>query len=250
MSTLFEQEIGPQPPRTVTAPIEIQSLLKTLHASRTPLAIRFDDRSQTFQSYIVELSTRTGTLLIDELIPSLGDKWAEQGEHFRIDAWIDGVHLRWHHSGAVKVLLEDQAPAFSLSPPDQLIYHQRRGAYRAPVHRSIDTCLELIHTKHERRFQGELLDISATGCKARISGDLVQALQPGERYELSQLQLEDELHFAVNVEIRHREYIKSANETHVGVHFHQPATQAQRHIDRFVTQLQRDARRMTKEDLF
>lgn len=247
---LFEQEIGPQPPRQITAPLEIQSLLKTLHASRTPLAISFDDRSQTFRSYIVEFNVQTGTLCIDELIPSVGDKWAAQGESFRIDAWMDGVHLRWHNSGAVKVLLEDQAPAFSMLPPDQLTYHQRRGAYRAPVHRSIDTCLELIHRKHERCFSGELLDISATGCKMRLSGDLAQALQPGERYELSQLQLEDELRFAVNVEVRHREYLESANETHVGVHFHQPAAQVQRHIDRFVTQLQRDARRMSREDLF
>lgn len=245
---LFEQEIGPQPPRTIIAPIEIQSLLKTLHTSRTPLEIRFDDRSQTFQSYIVELNPHNAAVHIDELIPSVGDKWAEQGESFRIDAWMDGVHLRWHCSGAVKVLLEDQAPAFSMSAPDQLSYHQRRGAYRALVHRSIDTCLTLRRSQNERRFSGELLDISATGCKARLSGNLVQALQPGERYELSELQLEDELHFAVNVEIRHREYIESTDATHVGVHFHQPAALAQRHIDRFVNQLQRDARRLARED--
>lgn len=245
---LFEQEIGPQPPRTITAPIEIQSLLKTLHVSRTPLEIRFDDRNQIFQSYIVELTAETGAFSIDELIPSLGDKWAEQGESFSIDAWMGGVHLRWHNSGAVKVLLEDQSPAFSLSLPALLTYHQRRGAFRAPVHRSIDTCLELIHAKHQLNFSGELLDISATGCKVTLPGNLVQALQPGERYELSQLQLEDALRFAVNVEIRHHEYVESADKTHVGVHFHQPAALAQRHIDRFVNQLQRDARRMTRED--
>lgn len=247
---LLEQGIGPQPPREVTASLEIQSLLKALQASRTLLEIRFDDRSQTFQSYVIHLNPQNARFCIDELIPSVGDKWAEQGESFRIDAWMDGVHLRWHNDGAVKVELDDEAPAFSLALPRQLTYHQRRGAYRAQVHRSIDTRLELIHAERERRFSGELLDISATGCKLRLAGDLVQALLPGERYELSRLQLEEGLELDVNVEIRHREYLQASDETHVGLHFHQPAASAQRHIDRFVNQLQREARRLAREDLF
>lgn len=247
---LSEQGIGPQPAREVTAPIEIQSLLRTLQSSRTPLQIRFDDRSQIFQSFIVELDTSTGIFCIDELIPSLGDRWAEQGESFRLDAWLDGAHLRWRASNAIKVQLDDQAPAFSVLLPAQLTYHQRRGAYRAPVHRSTATCLELGHSERERHYTGELLDISATGCKVRLSGDLVQALQPGERYELSRLQLEEGPRLDIRAEIRHREYLEHSAETHVGVHFHQPAAQVQRHIDRFVNQLQREARRLAREDLF
>lgn len=247
---LLDQGIGPQPPREVTAPLEIQSLLKALQASRTLLEVRFDDRNQTFHSYLVNLDPSADTFHIDELIPSMGDKWATQGESFRIDAWMDGVHLRWNNGAAVKVQLEDGAPAFSLSLPEQLIYHQRRGAYRAPVQRSLDTRLELIHAERERRFSGELLDISATGCKLRLVGNLLEQLQPGERYERSLLQLEDSPLLDVNVEVRHREYLQPSDETHVGLHFHQPPAQVQRHIDRFVNQLQREARRQAREDLF
>lgn len=250
MSMLMEQGIGPQPPREVTAPMEIQSLLKALKAFRTPLEIRFDDRNQVFQSFIVDLTPQNATLFIDELIPSAGDKWAEQGEGFRIDAWMDGAHIRWHSDGAVKVELDDEAPAFCLSMPEHLTHHQRRGAYRAAVHRSVDTRLELIHAERERRFIGELLDISATGCKLRLPGNLEQALQTGERYEASQLQLEGSQPLEVNVEIRHREYLKDSDETHAGLHFHQPTVQTQRHIDRFVNQLQREARQLAKNDLF
>ncbi|MFA5679690.1 MAG: flagellar regulator YcgR PilZN domain-containing protein [Pseudomonas sp.] len=247
---LLEQGVGPQPPREITSPLEIQSLLKALQASRTPLEIRFDDRSQTFQSYIVELAANSNTLFIDELIPSLGDKWMEKGESFRIEAWMDGVHIRWDNRGAIKVHLADDAPAFSLNLPSQLTYHQRRGAYRAAVHRSIDTCMELIHPERKRRFSGELLNISATGCKLRLAGNVTQALAPGERYETSRLQLEADQQLVVNVEVRHREYLEASDETHVGLHFHQPTAQVQRHIDRFVNQLQREARRLAKEDLF
>ncbi len=247
---LLEQGPGPQPPRDVTTPLEIQSLLKALNTSRTPLEIRFDGRSAIFQSYIVGLTPQDHALYIDELIPSVGDKWIAQGEAFHIEAWLDGVHMRWQNQGATLVQLQDGAPAFQLPFPVQLSYHQRRGAFRAVVHRSLDTRLELIHPERQRCMAGELVDISATGCKVRIPGNVVEALQPGEHYELSELQLEDDVRVVVNVEIRHREYIESSNETSIGVYFHQPPPQAQRHIDRFVTQLQREARRQTRDDLF
>lgn len=247
---LLQPGPGPQPPRDITTALEIQSLLKTLSASRTPLEIHFGGRSAIFQSYIVGLSPEDNALYIDQLIPALGDKWVSQGEAFRIEAWLDGVHMRWQNAGAALVQLQDGAPAFMLSIPEQLRYHQRRGAFRAQVHRSIDTRLELIHSQRQRHLAGELMDISATGCKIRIPGNVVEALQPGERYELSELQLEDDVRLVINVEIRHRDYLESSNETSVGVYFQQPPTQAQRHIDRFVTQLQREARRQSKDDLF
>lgn len=247
---LLEQGLGPQPPREITAPLEIQSLLKALHAARTPLEVRFEDHAQTFQSYLVELDTPSGLLYFDELIPAVGDKWMIQGESFRVDAWLDGVHLRWQHSAAAQVELDDGAPAFSLPLPTQLIYHQRRGAYRAAVQRSIDTRLELVHRSDKRRFAGELLDISVTGCKLRLAGNQLQVLQPGERYERSLLQLEESPSLDVAVEIRHRTYHEASDETHVGLHFHQPLTATQRYIERFVAQLQREARRQAREDLF
>ena len=246
---LFEQEGSPQPPREVTASIEIHSLLKNLQQSRIPLSITFDGRSQILQSYIVDLDIPHGALFIDEMIPPIGDKWASQGETFRVDAWLDGVHMCWNGANAQRVVLED-APAFSVSLPASIIYHQRRGAFRATVQRSIDTRVALMHAKHQRRYEGELLDISATGCKARLTGNHVQGLQPGERYELSRLLLPDTAEFDINLEIRHREYHQDADTTHVGLRFHQPGPQVQRQIDRFVHYLQREARRLEKEDLF
>lgn len=248
---LTEQKPGPQPPRNITSPLEIQSLLKGLHSARTPLELRFEDRTQVFQSYLVVLDAPTGVIYIDELIPSVGDKWIDQGEAFRIDAWQDGVHMRWDCAGGTRVQLADEAPAFAVQLPVELTYHQRRGAFRAQIHRSIETRLELIQAGQQGRHGGELLDISATGCKVRMPGNLVSALQPGKRYEQSLLQLEEGVSFEINAEVRHRRYLEERDETHVGVHFHQPPTPVQRQIDRFVTQLQREARRLAaRDDLF
>lgn len=248
---LTEHRPGPQPPREVTAALEIQSLLKGLQHARTPLEVRFEGRTQVFQSFLVAVDPETGTLCMDELVPPVGEKLITQGEAFRIDCWQDGVHMRWSCSGGTRVEFADGAPAFAVPLPARLTYHQRRGAFRAPVHRSIETRLELKQAGEARSHVGELIDISATGCKVRMAGNLVDALQPGKRYEQSELQLDAGQRFAVSAEIRHRRYLEERDETHVGVHFHQPGTPAQRQIDRFVTHLQREARRLAaREDLF
>src|SRR5690606_20562412 len=215
---LLEQGLGPQPPREVTAPLEIQSLLKALHAARTPLEVRFEERAQTFQSYLVELDTAGSMLYIDELIPSVGDKWMTQGESFRVDAWLDGVHLRWQHSDVSTVALGGSAALTTIACPTTLPKLPRRGAYRASVRPSAVPRLELVHSADKRAFAGELRATSVTGCKLRLAGNQLQALQPGERYERSQLQLEDSPLLDLAVEIRHRTYHEAGDETHVGLH--------------------------------
>lgn len=246
---LFDDNAGPQPPRIVTTRAEIQVLLKSLLHARVPLSIRFADRAQSCQSYVVSVDAETDSLWLDEMIPSIGDKWAAQGESFWVDAWMDGVHIRWQSAAAQKIMLAD-APAFQVQLPTELIHHQRRGAFRATVQITTDTHLELIHAKGKPTLTGELLDISATGCKARIPGNQLKSLQPGERYDLSRMSLPEEVAFDIALEIRYCNYHEATDATHVGIRFHQPAPTAQRQIDRYVHYLQREARRQAKEDLF
>ncbi|HDZ57776.1 MAG TPA: pilus assembly protein PilZ [Pseudomonas xinjiangensis] len=249
MSILFEQETGPQPPREIRSQIEINALLKSLQQSRDQLIITFSGRTQKFQSFIVHLNTGSGQYWIDELIPRDGDRYASQGEAFRVDAWRDGVHMRWHCPAAQKVLLED-APAYCIPLPQDMTYHQKRGAYRANVHRTLETGVGITHDRRSLDFRGHLLDISATGCKGRLTGDHSGELQPGEIFESSYLELPDAGRFSVAMEIRHAVYERQTDETHVGLKFKLPSPTAQRQIDRFVNSLQREARRLEKEDLF
>lgn len=248
MSNLFSQETGPQPPREVRAPVEIFSLLRTLMQSRDALTVTFIDRAQKFQSFIVNVDADKRALWIDEMIPREGDRYAAQGEAFRIDAWHEGIHMRWNCAGASPVVLDD-APAYEIPLPEELIYHQKRGAFRASVRRTADIAVQMSHPERERRFTSYLMDLSATGCKVRLEGDLTKSLQPGEEYN-SVLHLPDAGRIDVSTEVRHVVFREDANETHVGLMFKQQTAAAQRSVDRFVNYLQREARRLEKEDLF
>lgn len=249
MSTLFNQEAGPQPPRDVRSPIEILSLLKNIQQHRDPLRITFVERTQKFQSFIVEIDTETKTLWIDELIPRDGDRYAMAGEAFRVDAWHEGVHMRWLCAGVQQSML-DGVPTYRAPLPDEMVYHQKRGAFRAAVKRSMQIGVRLGHAKRDVSLDGTLIDISATGCKARFSGDCTHLLPPGDLFERCALVLPETGRLSLAIETRHAHYDQASSETLVGLAFRQNAATVQRQIDRFVNFLQREARRLEKEDLF
>ncbi|PCC99806.1 flagellar brake protein [Halopseudomonas pelagia] len=249
MSTLFNQEAGPQPPREVRSAIEILSLLKNIQQRHDPLTITFIDRTQRFQSFIVKIDTDSKQLWLDEMIPREGDRYASMGESFRLETWIDGVHIRWQCPGARTVMLDD-APAYLAAVPQEMIYHQKRGAFRAAVRRSLDVGIGIVHAKRAVVLTGSIMDISATGCKARVAGDCSHQLPPGDEFELSYLQLPDNGRSSLTLEVRHANYESAIDETHIGLRFKQPSPLVQRQIDRFVNFLQREARRLEKDDLF
>jgi c-di-GMP-binding flagellar brake protein YcgR len=249
VSTSFIQEAGPQPPRDVRSPIEIISLLRNIHQHRDHLRINFVDRALKFQSSIVLIDTERKKLWIDEMMPRDGDRYATAGEAFRVDAWREGVHIRWHCEGVERLML-DGVPTYCAPLPEEVVYHQKRGAFRASIRRSMELDVRLGHTKRDLSLDGTLLDISATGCKARFSGDCTQQLPPGELFERSSMALPDTDRLNLQIEIRHAQHDAVTDETHVGLAFRQAPASAQRLIDRFVNFLQREARREEKEDLF
>lgn len=249
MSTLFNQEAGPQPPRDLRSPIEILSLLKNIQQRRDPLHITFLERPQKFQSFLVKIDIEAKALWLDEMMPRGGDRYAIAGEAFRVDAWHEGVHMRWECAGAQRLIL-DGAPTYSTPIPLEMVYHQKRGAFRAVVKRSMQLGVHLGHAKRDVSLDGTLVDISATGCKARFSGDRTKQLPPGDLFERCWLELPETGRLSPGIEIRHAHYDPESNETHAGLIFRQPAAGAQRQIDRFVNFLQREARRLEKEDLF
>lgn len=249
MSTLFEQEIGPQPPREVRSAIEVLSLLKNIQQRHDPLAITFTDRQQRFQSYIVKIDIDSKQLWLDEMIPREGDRYAATGESFRLETWVDGVYIHWQCQGAKTVML-DEAPAYLAALPQEMIYHQKRGAFRAAVRRSLDAGIGIVHAKRAVALTGSIMDISATGCKARVPGDCSHQLPSGDEFEASYLQLPDSGRSPLNLEVRHASYEAAIDETHIGLRFKHPGPVVQRQIDRFVNFLQREARRLEKDDLF
>ncbi len=111
MSSAFNDESGPQPPKVLKAPVEIIATLRQLQQNHDPLVIQFKDRSQRFQSYLVEIDRDRARIALDEIIPTDGERFFRQGESFKVEAFRDGVRVAWSCEHDVQVGEFEGAPA-------------------------------------------------------------------------------------------------------------------------------------------
>ncbi|QXH45512.1 flagellar brake protein [Pseudomonas xanthosomatis] len=246
---MFNETDAPQPPKVLSTPLEIAANLRQLLESHDPLIISFPERSQRFQSYVVHVDRDTGVVALDEMIPRDGEKFIENGEPFRVEGFHDGVRIAWECNTPLTISEIDGHRCYRGPLPEEVTYHQRRNAFRAALKLSqlLDVILDGTYLKGNGALRGKLLDISATGCKLRFEGNVEDRLQLGQVYERfkagAPLGLADTM-----VELRHLHYEERINITFAGIRFHNLSGQAQRKIEGFVYQLQREARRFDKDD--
>ncbi len=239
---------APQPPKVLTTPLEISGNLRMLQESHDPLIITFHERSQRFQSYLVNVDRETNSIALDEMIPRDGERFLLAGEPFRVEGFHDGVRIAWDGKGPLTIDESSDGRCYRGALPDEVVYHQRRNAFRAALKLAQLVNVELGGDKLKSPVDGKLLDISATGCKLRFEGDITQRLQLGQVYErfIAALPFGN---MTAPVELRYLHFEERINTTFAGVRFHNISGLVQRQVERFVYQLQREARRFDKDDL-
>ncbi len=247
MSNALNAEDAPQPPKVLTTPLEIAGNLRMLLESHDPLIITFHERTQRFQSYVVDVDRENNSIALDEMIPRDGERFLLAGEPFRIEGFHEGVRIAWESNGPLTIDESNGTRCYRGTLPDEVVYHQRRNAFRAALKLAQLVSIELAGEKLKVPLAGKLLDISATGCKLRFDGDITHGLQLGQVYDrfLAALPFGN---MTTPVELRYLHHEEKIDTTFAGVRFHNMSGQVQRQVERFVYQLQRDARRFDKDD--
>jgi c-di-GMP-binding flagellar brake protein YcgR len=239
---------APQPPKVLSTPLEISSNLRQLLESHDPLIITFHERSQRFQSYLVELDRDSNMIALDEMIPRDGERYLMAGEPFRVEGFHEGVRIAWESNGQLNIDESGGSRCYRGTLPDEVVYHQRRNAFRAALKLAQLVNVNLDGEKLKASISGKLLDISATGCKLRFDGDITGSLQLGQVYD----RFNADLPFGkmtAPVELRYLHFEEKISTTFAGVRFHNMSGLVQRQVERFVYQLQREARRFDKDDI-
>ncbi|KAA8713443.1 flagellar brake protein [Pseudomonas cannabina] len=240
---------APQPPKVLNTPLEIAANLRLLVESHDPLIITFHERAQRFQSYLLEVDRDSNTMALDEMIPRDGERFIGNGEPYRVEGFHDGVRIAWESSAQMDIVEADGQRMYRGPMPDEVIYHQRRNAFRAALKLAQLVDVEIGGERLKSTLTGKLLDISATGCKLRFEGDVSDRMQLGQVYD----RLVAKLPFGAMtapVELRHLHFEERFHTTFAGVRFHNMSGLVQRQVERFVYQLQREARRFDKDDDF
>ena len=244
MFNALNADDAPQPPKVLSTPMEIAGNLRQLQESHDPLIITFHERTQRFQSYLVNVDRDSNSIALDEMIPRDGERFLLAGEPFKVEGFHDGVRIAWESNGT----LTSDARCYRGPLPAEVIYHQRRNAFRAALKLAQLVNVELGGEKLKSTLGGKLLDISATGCKLRFEGDITGSLQLGQVYDRFVAALPFG-NMTAPVELRYLHFEERISTTFAGVRFHNMSGLVQRQVERFVYQLQREARRFDKDDM-
>nr|WP_238418448.1 flagellar brake protein [Pseudomonas cannabina] len=229
--------------------MEIAANLRLLVESHDPLIITFHERAQRFQSYLLEVDRDSNTMALDEMIPRDGERFIGNGEPYRVEGFHDGVRIAWESSAQMDIVEADGQRMYRGPMPDEVIYHQRRNAFRAALKLAQLVDVEIGGERLKSTLTGKLLDISATGCKLRFEGDVSDRMQLGQVYDRFVAKLPFGA-MTAPVELRHLHFEERFHTTFAGVRFHNMSGLVQRQVERFVYQLQREARRFDKDDDF
>jgi c-di-GMP-binding flagellar brake protein YcgR len=152
------------------------------------------------------------------------------------------VRIAWECEDPVKIGDLQGARCYWGYMPERITYHQRRNAFRAHLSAGQLLSVELSGSKLSPALKGQLLDISATGCKLRFQGDITSRLQPGQVYEGLRVQLPFGV-MTTSAELRHLYFDEKTGMSFTGIRFYRMSGLEQRQVERFVYQLQREARR-------
>lgn len=230
----------------VTRQASIFAVLRSLQKSRAPLTLSFGDKEQQFTSIILKVDLEEGFFLLDEIAPPSGHDKAMTGKTFTIHANDKGVQVAFSGNRVVGAGRNEGAAIYKIPMPRQLLYKQRRDAYRAHIAMSDQVEVKLISYERQKPLVGRIIDISSTGCKVEFP----YRVEP----EFAETEVFDELTFDLPVtefdtsvlcaaEARRAVYQNDKQITQCGFRFINPDGRNQREIDRFVAYLQREARR-------
>ncbi|MGL6246192.1 flagellar brake protein [Pseudomonas sp.] len=239
---------GLQYHQILSTPLEVASRLLSLVETRAPLTLTFPKYGKSFKTYLVQVDCDRHTLTLDEIISRDAAVFLNEREPYRIEGSHGGVLIAWECSNPVHICTIGGLRCFQMGMPDEVIYYQRRNAFRATLKLSqrIDIILDGDKLRRSGALRGRLLEISATGCKVSFDGNLEDRLRMGCIYE----RMSTGAPLSVNLntlELRHLRYETRLDRTFVGMRFHNLSGLTQRKVESFVNQLQRDARRRDKD---
>ena len=230
--------------RTLTNKQQMFSILTAVQKSRTPIMIKFEGIEKYFTSIILKTDLDKSHLIIDEVAPEEGHTLAMQNLPFSIRGNHSGVSFFFRPNVIKASGLENDIAFYSIALPDEMVYQQRRGSFRALVPRALNTQAEITSTSRNQNLSGRLYDISITGCRINFEGEVIQDLVRGDIFEQAEIMLPEGDKISYPLKLKHISYSRDSNETSCGFEFEGMDKLGQRMVDRFVYFLQREARRL------
>ncbi len=235
--------------RYYTSTGDIFSVLRTLQADRSSINIQFDQSNAPFSSMVLEVNLHAREFYLDEFANEQARRWAAGGRPFSLRASINGIRVHAKDLVVLETLnTRHEQDCYRVAFPPQLMYLQRRDAFRAIVPATLNVLAKIQRQHPEKNgetnrtetLDARIVDMSATGLALEIDNKFTSEPRMMELLSLdAQLPLIEQV-LQVNAHLVYTRYQPETDKTICGMKFGDLPRNQQLIITRFVTQLQRE----------
>ena len=230
----------------LSTPEDVYGALRKVVLLETPVTLRIDGEDTEFKSAITETSLKSRSFFMDRVIPVQGNDLIRSGKRFSVECDTQGVRIEFRMTGRLRYQPEQEQ--YRAEFPDEVLYLQRRTAYRVmvpPAHQILVT-LRFHDDEDDEGMTGRLLDLSSSGFKAQFKGDITEMLHNHKDIPMARVRFNRENSMDCSLEARHIQ-LNDNGQTQCGFSFTTISPQGQRFIDRLITEFQWEERRLKEQ---
>lgn len=225
----------------LTEPEDVYGALRRIILNNLPVQILIDGSSETFSAIITATDLKSRSFFLDRVFPVSGNELIRSGRRFSIESKTDGVDIRFKVTG--RLAFQPSKGQYRIEFPEQVLYLQRRNAYRVNILPSHNIRLRLTMNDQEGDLLADLVDISSSGFKARFKGNVKKRLMEQNTFSIARLRFNREHDLDCSLKAHHIEVLDN-NFTVVGFEFLSISSAGQRFIDKLITELQWEEREL------
>lgn len=228
----------------------INRRIRALLFHRIPIKVTFpSDPEKVYETRVMSTNSRKKQYLLRHLLPIDGHQMAIEGIKFDMEAHLQGgIIFTIRDCQIIKQMNYKSMTTYLLNYPNFLEHNQQRDSFRAEAVSTTSIVLIINSAKRHKTFRAKLLDLSNTGCKAEFNALVQPEFESMEILEDAQIKFpESREFFPIKLEARHVTIDDEKGKTVCGFRFIDNIQILQSQIDKNVTFMQIEARRIARE---
>lgn len=227
----------------ITDPREIYRVLRSLQITRSLVSLHLVNDNHTYSSLLIHTDFNSRQFVLDEVASDEANRRLQRGEEFSLTGFYEGIQVIFRRNRVVSSSPTGFDRAYSVKFPQRILHKQRREAFRAPVTSSQTSSASVRNDNRGEVLQGRIVDLSTTGVGCEFPHYIKPEIEKEEFFQECTVTINDELHLKCMLKAKHPHYQKSTGHYLCGFKFSQLDRVQQKLVDRYVLNLQREARK-------
>lgn len=220
---------------------DIVRALKVLRDQRAEVSISFESEAGVYKLKVLDVNDQE--LLLEDIQPRSGHQLLNAGHEFTATCRVHGLYTYFSGNRVTHSEAERGLPYYCAPLPTRMLYQQRRRAARFRIPLKVSGNGATLTLKRNQPETGEIIDISAGGCRVAFDGQLSEPLVLDRVRESCEIDVPKLLNLDGVGIVRHCHVDSAQAKTICGIELVDMSVTARRRLEQFIQSISRASQR-------